>query len=97
MTKDQEANRTIECDKHGARTSAIVCCHLLRATGLVLGFVEDGDPDDPLAWCNECETRYAREKEWNEAFKRFADLKVVCDACYAQLKEQHSERAPSAN
>ncbi len=99
MTKDEESDddRTVECDEHGTRTATIVCCHLLSATDMVLGFVEDGDPDDPLAWCNECEERYAQEKEWNEAFKKFADLKVVCDVCYAQLKELHSEPARGAN
>lgn len=99
MSNDQEDDddRTVECETHGTRTCTIVCCHLLRPTDLILGFVEDMDPEDPLAWCNECEKRYAREQEWTEAFRRFADLKVVCDACYAQLKELHSERAPGAN
>ena len=58
--------------------------------GFVLGFVEDNDPDDPLAWCNDCEQMYLREQDWTEAFKRFTDLKVVCDVCYANLKELHS-------
>ena len=92
MTDDPKADddRTIECETHGTRTSAIVCCHLLRATDLVLGFVEDNDPDDPLAWCNDCEQLYSREQGWTQAFKKFAELKVVCDACYAELKELHS-------
>lgn len=99
MSNEQGAddNRTVECEAHGTRTATIVCCHLLRATDVVLGFVEDMDPDDPLAWCNECEQRHTPGQPWTEAFKRFADLKVVCDACYARLKELHSERAPAAN
>lgn len=91
MTRDEEAaDNTIECEVHGMRTCATVCCHLLRATDLVLGFVEDNDPDDPLAWCNACEQLSLREGGWTEALKAFADLKVVCDVCYAQLKELHS-------
>jgi hypothetical protein len=62
----------------------------------VLGFNEDNDPNDPLAWCNDCEQMSLREQGWTEALKEFADLKVVCDACYAQLKELHSaEKQPS--
>ena len=65
----------MECEKYGTRTSCIVCCHLLRTTDLVLGFVEDGDPDDPLAGCNDCEQLYEREQDWTDTFKAFADLK----------------------
>ena len=71
-------------------TSCIVCCHLLRATDIVLGFVEDNDPDDPLTCCNDCERLYAHEQDWTEAFRAFADPKVVCDGRYALLKELHS-------
>lgn len=88
--KDTDDDRTIECETHGTRTSAIVCCHLLRGTDLVLGFVQDSDPDDPMAWCDDCERMYSREQAWTPAFKQFAKLKVVCNACYAQLKELHS-------
>jgi len=88
--QDPDDDRTVECETHGTRTSAIVCCHLLRGTDLVLGFVEDNDPDDPLAWCNDCEQMYLSEQGWTDALKEFADLKVVCDACYANLKALHS-------
>lgn len=93
MTDDEGPadDRTVQCETHGTRTSTIVCCHLLRATDRVLGFVEDrSDPDDPVAWCNDCEQLYVREQEWTDALKQFADLKVVCDACYARLKKLHS-------
>src|SRR2546421_6093264 len=84
-------DRTVECETHGTRTSCIVCCHLLRGSDLVLGFVEDtSDPDDLRAWCNECEQLYMREQEWTDAFKAFADVKVMCDARYARIKELHA-------
>ena len=88
-----EGDRTVDCEAHGPRTGAIVCGHLIRGTDIVLGFVEDtSDPDDPMAWCDDCERLYQREQAWTPALKAFANLKVVCDVCYAALKELHSHQ-----
>lgn len=59
---------TIDCDTHGTRKTAIVCCHLLRPTDVKLGFVENNpDPDDLQAWCDDCERMYVRERSMTEA------------------------------
>jgi hypothetical protein len=48
------------------------------------------DPDDLQAWCGACEKMFVREKEMTPAFRAFTDMCIVCDGCYAQLKQLHS-------
>jgi len=82
---------TIDCDVHGTSRCAVVCCHLLRPTDSVLGFVENcSDPDDQQAWCDACEEMFLREQALTDAFKKFNDFAVVCVACYARIKQLHS-------
>ncbi len=87
-----EEKSSIRCGTHGTRTPAIVCCHMTQAKDLVVGFVENSsDPDDLQAWCAACEHLYLEEGDKTERFKAFNDFKVVCDFCYASLKERHSD------
>jgi hypothetical protein len=73
---------------------AFVCQHLLKGSNL--GFYEtfDSNPlidpdDDYQAWCGECEKAWEKEGEWNENFKGFAKLKLVCDQCYFDIKRRN--------
>lgn len=97
MTDDDESDDeplVVECDIHGPRPSAVICGHLIHPTKTTLGFVENSsDPNDLQAWCDACERMFVREQELTEAFRKFNDMAVVCDGCYARIKKQHS--APS--
>jgi hypothetical protein len=65
---------------------------MVRPTDRVVGFVENSsDPDDLQAWCESCEEFFLREGEMTKAFRAFNDMHVVCDLCYASLKERHSK------
>lgn len=93
MTTDNsdDSPTTIDCKIHGTNDAAIVCRHMLRPTDVILGFVENGaDASDLQAWCDSCEAMFRREQGLTEAFREFNDFAVVCIACYARLKKQHS-------
>ena len=82
---------TIDCGRHGRRASAIVCRHHIRAAERIVGFLENSaDPNDPQAWCDECERLFLAEDGMTEAFRRFNDFAVVCVDCYAALKARHA-------
>jgi hypothetical protein len=83
---------TVECGTHGTRTAAVVCGHMLVSTDRVLGFVENSSkPDDLQAWCDDCEAMFEQEQELTDAFRRFNDMAVVCDFCYAKFRARHSK------
>jgi len=82
---------TVLCGTHGKRTAAVVCGHLVGETDRVLGFVENSsEPNDQQACCDDCERVFEQEGELTPAFKRFTDMSVVCDFCYARIRERHS-------
>jgi len=83
--------QTFKCSTHGTRVAAIVCCHMIRAKDRAVGFIENSsDPEDLQAWCNDCEHLFVEEADKTECFRKFNDFAVVCDFCYASLKERHS-------
>jgi hypothetical protein len=85
---------TIKCGIHGPRGTAIVCCHMIQSKEAAVGFVENSsDPDDLQAWCSACETLFLEEGDKTERFRKFNNFAVVCDFCYASLKERHSTEA----
>ena len=86
--------KTVECAQHGYSRPAFVCQHLDCKT--VKGFEEafetykgmELDEDDDLqAWCDECEKVRAEYGEWNEESENFAQIQLVCENCYFELKE----------
>jgi hypothetical protein len=84
----------ILCRTHGPQAAAVVCGHLLSETDRVLGFVENSsEPTDLQAWCDDCEQAYLREGGMTPAFKKFHDMKVVCQLCYAKARERHSKES----
>ena len=89
MSEDDRAR--VNCGTHGQRVAAVVCCHLLHARDEVVGCIENSaDPDDLQAWCARCEAIFLAEGDLTDAFRRFNDFKVVCDFCYAAIRERHA-------
>jgi hypothetical protein len=43
--------------------------------------------NDFQAWRDECEVVRQKEGEWNEASMAFAEIKLVCERCYFEMKE----------
>jgi len=39
------------------------------------------------AWCDECEKVRMKFNGWNEDSEKFAQIKLVCENCYFELKE----------
>ncbi|MBJ6366806.1 DUF6882 domain-containing protein [Snuella sedimenti] len=86
--------KTVDCGNHGFRRPAFVCKHLNHKEKL--GFEEafdthkgmDLDDEDSFAaWCDECEQVRLETDGWNEESEKFADIKLVCEECYFELKE----------
>ena len=80
----------IDCDEHGKGVAAVVCGHLLLNNGTPLGIVENcTEPGDLQAWCYACEYVFEQEEDLTEAFKKFNNMKLVCEECYSQIKKRH--------
>jgi hypothetical protein len=63
---------------------------MIGAKEEVVGFVENcSDPDDLQAWCSACEELFLEEGDKTARFRAFNEFAVVCDLCYAKLKERH--------
>lgn len=91
MSSEGSASR-IKCGTHGSRVAAIVCRHMIHSKEVAVGFVENSsDPEDLQAWCSACESMFLSEGDKTERFRQFNDFAVVCDFCYANLKEKHGE------
>lgn len=81
----------INCECHGKGISAVVCGHLVKNSGVPIGFIENSnEPLDLQAWCYACEYLYQQESEMTELFKEFNQMVLVCRECYAEIKFHHS-------
>jgi len=87
-------DKYIECGDHEYRRITYVCRHL--DTAAKVGFheafetsegMELDDDDDLQAWCDECEKVREKEGEWNDNSMAFAQIKIVCEGCYFDMKE----------
>lgn len=83
----------VKCGKHNYGRRAFVCQHLNKTykTGFEEAFethegMELEMDDDLQAWCDECEEVREREGEWNDVAMKFADIKLVCEHCYFEMK-----------
>lgn len=83
----------INCDRHGTNRMAFVCQHLNRETktGFEEAFptskgMELGEDDDLQAWCDLCEVERLRTDGWNDESMKFANIKLVCEDCYFEMK-----------
>ncbi len=76
----------IKCKRHGKRSAATVCGHLVKNQGLPLGFIENSsDPDDLQGWCYACEYLFLQEEDKTEKFRTFCNFAVVCRDCYEEI------------
>ena len=87
-------DRYFECRAHECQRRAFVCKHLnyTTKTGFHEAFdtsegMELLDDDDFQAWCDECEVLRQKEGEWNDTSMAFAEIKLVCEKCYFEMKE----------
>ena len=86
--------KTVDCGIHGHRRPAFICKHLdlekpkgfEEAFETVKGMNLEED-DDFAAWCKECEEYRVNNNGWNEESEKFAEIKLVCEECYFELKE----------
>jgi hypothetical protein len=86
--------RLVRCGTHGEVLPAYVCCHLRLNSEQPLGFVEpefddDDEDNDAQAWCRACDAVLEREGEWSDAAIAIANVKMVCEFCFAKLREIH--------
>ncbi|SFN92511.1 hypothetical protein SAMN05421594_4739 [Chryseobacterium oleae] len=86
--------KTVECVQHGYSRPAFVCQHLdcKTARGFQEAFdtykgMELEEDDDFQAWCDECEKVRIEHGEWNEESESFAQIQLICENCYFELKE----------
>ncbi|MBC8753836.1 hypothetical protein H2O64_04090 [Kordia sp. YSTF-M3] len=78
----------IDC-KHGKGIAAVVCCHHV-ASEVAVGFIEISTvPKDLQAWCYACEFFFLEENDKTEKFLKFNKAELVCEQCYAELKDVH--------
>jgi len=94
---DAVKEKYIQCDLHDSGRAAFVCQHLVKSEGLGFNEAFETDPDideddDYQAWCDECEAARLKEGEWNDVSMAFAQIKVVCDQCYFEIKERNQKK-----
>jgi hypothetical protein len=83
----------MDCEKHGKGFGATVCCHLVNNNGAPLGFVESSsEPRDLQAWCYACEHMFLLEEDMTDRLRKFCDFSVVCEQCYASIKDHHESK-----
>jgi len=87
-------DKYVECGTHEYRRIAFVCKHLNHTdkVGFEEAFetfedMELSEDDDFQAWCSECEIVRRKEDGWNDKSMAFAEIKVVCEKCYFEMKE----------
>lgn len=87
-------DKYVFCSAHESGRRAFVCRHINKTTKV--GFEESFetheemellDDDDFQAWCDKCESVRQQEGEWNDTSMNFADIKIVCEQCYFEMKE----------
>ena len=87
-------DKYVSCNAHESGRRAFVCKHLNKTAKV--GFEESFetyedmellDDDDFQAWCDKCESVRQQEGEWNDTSMKFADIKIVCEQCYFEMKE----------
>ena len=86
--------KTVDCTIHGFARPAFVCQHLnlKTAVGFEEAFetfprMELGEDEDLQAWCYECEKMRSKYGEWNEESEKFAQIKLICEECYFEIKK----------
>ncbi|WP_460966041.1 hypothetical protein [Spirosoma litoris] len=89
------AERLVSCEEHGELPGGFVCQHVFSGErlGFHQGQDEDGEPSLE-GWCNRCENLRALGKGWNDDNMAFADIKLVCSACFERIKTLNQLKRP---
>ena len=91
---DSLKDKRVECEHHQSGIMAFVCKHLINNDNAGFHEAFESNPliepyDDYQAWCDECEKERLKEGEWNDKSMAFADIKLVCDQCYFEIKKRN--------
>ena len=85
-------SKYIECTSHERGRYAFVCKHLLERSGKEFHEAFESSKGMPLeededfqAWCEICEDAWQRDECWTE--DTMADVRIVCETCYFDIKE----------
>jgi hypothetical protein len=81
------------CGMHGSVQPAYVCRHIVLNAPSPAGFIApEPDAEDPdlQAWCSACDIMLEAEGDWTESVQAFADIRLVCEFCFEQLRAQHA-------
>lgn len=96
--RKNQSKKWISCDCHGLGRVAFVCRHLDKEHNR--GFNESfetwkgmdlGEDDDFQAWCDECENVRIKYDGWNDESMKVADIKLVCEGCYFEMKAANTK------
>jgi len=93
MSDPLNKDSKMECERHGKQKPSFICKHLQY--GENIGFFEatdNADPDLPFkeAWCSECDTVLIEQGEWNDISEGHAQIIVICEGCYNEVKERNT-------
>lgn len=87
----------VQCEIHGSGRGAYVCQHLNKENkkGFNEAFptekgMEIDEDEDLQAWCDSCEKEWQKAGEWNDENMKIANIKVICEACYFEMKKANS-------
>jgi len=87
-------DKFVQCGAHEYKRRAFACKHLNKTDKV--GFEESfetfenmelNEDDDFQAWCNECEVARQQTEGWTDESMRFAEIRLVCEQCYFEMKE----------
>ncbi len=53
--------------------------------------MELDEEDDFQAWFSECEKERLRTNGWNDESMEFANIKLICERCYFEIKDINLE------
>lgn len=76
-------DNSIQCSEHGKAIATYVCEHL--AMNPKQRWYCDYPSEDnrwPDAWCEQCDTEFQKEGEWNEENEDAVKIKLICNHCY---------------
>ncbi|MES2574706.1 MAG: hypothetical protein V4572_07170 [Bacteroidota bacterium] len=95
----EEKDKFVNCEEHERRRRAFVCQHLTKESKI--GFEEsfetsedmefEFEDDDFQAWCDECENIRLKQDGWNDESMEFADIKLICERCYFEIKKSNEK------
>ncbi len=82
----------VSCDQHGESLPTFVCHHLVGGSGLGFFYADDPGNPRPDAWCKACDDVLTRVGEWNDESEAFANITLLCSACYDEAKRRNCDR-----